>query len=179
MANIRTARRSGLVLRGGRQRRESLWLFDTALSTAVATGTAVLLKSLNAAALALRPFTIVRTRGVFFLSGDNLANTENWMANFGHIIVSDEAIAVGVTAIPTPVTEPSSDWHVIETLAGRLGVSSAIGLLEQGKMATIDSKAMRKVDLGEDLAIVVETNATGISEGVVTRDFTRILIKLH
>ena len=43
----------------------------------------------------------------------------------------------------------------------------------------VDSKAARKVDLGSDLVTVVETNATGISEGVAFVDFNRTLIKLH
>ncbi len=56
MANIRTARRSGRVFRGGAMRRESLWLGVPGTSSGFAATTAAILATLNAAALALRPF---------------------------------------------------------------------------------------------------------------------------
>jgi len=88
-------------------------------------------------------------------------------------------VAIGVTAVPTPVSEPASDWHVFESMMARWVVSSAVSAVDQGNGRPYDSKAMRKVDLGEDLISVVETNATGISEGVQFRHFNRVLIKLH
>ncbi len=179
MANLRIARRSGLVMRGGRQRRESLWLSGVTVSTALAAGsTAVLQGSLNAAALALRPFTIVRTRGYMYLRSDQAANTEFWDVAYGNIIVTDQAVAIGVTAVPTPVTEDASDWHVYERLIGTIRVISAIGTQTyEGVGKDIDSKAMRKVDLGEDLIIVVESGA--LTDGASVAAYSRTLIKLH
>ena len=77
MANLRTGRKSGFITRGGVSRRETVWFGDVYTNTAVAAAnTAVLLSSLNAAALALRPFTIVRTRGQLSIRTDQTAATE-------------------------------------------------------------------------------------------------------
>jgi len=67
---------------------------------------------------------------------------------------------------------------VYETLAGRFVVSSAVGLLESMvNWKDFDSRAMRKVEEGQDLAAVVESGS--ISTGVVVIKSGRILIKLH
>jgi len=135
---------------------------------------------LNAAALLLRPFTIVRTRGLLTLTSDQTANSENQWIQYGHIVVTEQAVTAGVASIPTPITEASSDWHVFVPLATRWTVVSAIGVESKStENMQYDSKAMRKVDLGEDLALLVEAAATGVSEGVQFRDFARILVKLH
>ncbi len=71
MANLRVGRRSGRVFRGGRQVRESLWFNALELTTTLAAAsTAVLVGTLSAAALALRPFTVVRTRGNITVHSD-------------------------------------------------------------------------------------------------------------
>jgi len=177
VANNRTARRS-FGRRAG-IRRETLWLGGVTVRSTVATAsTSLIHTSLNAAALALTPFTVVRVRGVLRLESDQLVATEfNEMA-FGHAIVSEQAVAIGVTAVPTPVTDDNSDlWFVYEAMFNDIKVSSAIGILTQGVERIVDSRAMRKVEEGEDLIGVVETGAT--SAGVVMTTYTRALIKLH
>jgi len=180
MANVGRSRRSGYVLRGGRQRRETLWfhMADTA-TTLVGGEAAALFTGLPAALLALRPFTIVRVRGHLAAGSDQSANTEPWLVSLGLCVVSDQAMAIGVTAVPTPQLDAGSDlWFVYETLAGRFVVSSAVGLLESMvNWKDFDSRAMRKVEEGQDLAAVVESGS--ISTGVVVIKSGRILIKLH
>ena len=58
--------------RGGRQVRESAWIgFDNTITALGGGGSvAALILSLNATALAFRPFTIVRTRGFFGIRSD-------------------------------------------------------------------------------------------------------------
>ncbi len=160
-------------------RRESLWLFGAPTITTLASASqAVLLLSLNAAGLALRPFTIVRTRGLFQVSSDQAATTEEYNASVGSAVVSDQASAIGITAIPTPETDRSSDlWFVYETIAGNFTVSSAIGLFEAGHERVIDSKAMRKVEDGEDFVTVIETSV--VSSGARVYYSDRVLVKLH
>jgi len=179
VANLRVGRRSGLVLRGGRNRRDTLWIGSPSTDTTIAAAnTAVLILSLGAAGLALRPFTVVRVRCYWHLKSDQTANTEAWGASIGYAVVSDQASAIGVTAVPTPETDKSSDlWMLHATRYGQYSVSSAIGVLEQGFGENIDSKAMRKVQEGEDFITVLETpNITG-SARVLQSD--RILLKLH
>ncbi len=172
--------RGGPALRQG-QRRESLWIpFGTWVTSTIAADAAVILTSLSAAALALRPFTIVRTRGFFSISTDQAGTTEHQTAILGQIVVSDEAVAIGVTAVPTPETEGGSDWHLYEPITSRFLLNSAVGFDgDMGRGRVIDSKAMRKVDLGEDLISVVEVGASGNSEGLISQVFLRSLIKLH
>ena len=179
MANIRTARRSGLVLRDGRQRRQMLWLQAVEIeATGTTAGFTTLLTSLNAAALALRPFTIVRTRGLLVARSDQVAASEFFSIAYGDIIVTDQAVAAGVGSVPTPAAEPQSDWHVFERLSGQFDFGTGVGFQIDSVERVIDSKAMRKVDLGEDLIGVQEV--TLVSDGGVTlNSFTRVLIKLH
>ncbi len=90
MANLRVGRRSGLVLRGGRQRRETRWL-DGPFTSSLLTGASApgILLSLTAAELALRPFTVVRVRGKFAIRSDQLAATEDYSGALGYAVVSD------------------------------------------------------------------------------------------
>ena len=161
-------------------RRESRWFTSVWTSDAIATDGSVIITSLDAAALALRPFTIVRTRGFLHFSTDQAGSTEQQAVIYGEIVVKDEAVAVGITAVPTPESEADSDWHVFEPMATRFVLNSAVGFVHPaGFGMQFDSKAMRKVDVGSDLINVAEVGASGISEGVIFRAFTRTLIKLH
>jgi len=179
MANIRTVRRSGRVFRGGRMRRETLWTGITETETAMAAAsTAVLFTGFGASTLALRPFTIVRVRGWWHLRSDQLAGTESYMAGIGMAVVSDQALAIGVTAVPTPFTDKASDlWFLHDIMSGQFAVSSAIGILEVGRGKELESRAMRKVEEGQDVALSIETAST--SNGAVIAKAGRILIKLH
>ncbi len=114
-----------------------------------------------------------------FLASDQTANTENQSIILGSVVVSEQAVAIGVTAVPTPDTDGGSDFHVYEQLTTRWVVSSAVGTQSMEVWKDVDSKAMRKVDLGEDLINVSEVATTGISEGVAFRFFLRTLVKLH
>ncbi len=180
MAFVSRSRKSGFINRGGVARRESLWLFwDTSESTLSGAPTAVLTNQLNAAALALRPFTIVRTRGIFFARSDQLVANESYIGDLGFAVVSDQASAIGVTAVPTPLTDKGSDlFFVYEQIHGRIQVASGAGTgvpTNLGLMRTFDSKAMRKVEGDQDVISTVENEIQGC---VVTLS-ARMLIKLH
>ncbi len=179
MANLRAPRRSGFIQRGGVRRRESLWLSGVFADTQLAAGsTATLVTSLNAAALALRPFTVVRTRGWLGIRTDQTGASEDFQANFGIAVVSDQAVAIGITAIPTPVTDSGSDlWFAFEPIAGEWRLLTAVGVYLNNIGRPIDSRAMRKVEDGQDIVDVIETSA--ISGGVFMTTFNRTLIKLH
>ena len=71
-------------------RRETTWFeFQPVEVTIAAASTGILIFSLNAAALALRPFTIVRTRMLFNLRSDQAAAPETQRAAVGIAVVSD------------------------------------------------------------------------------------------
>ena len=179
MANIRRARRSGLVVRGGRSVRESLWIGVGATATIITgpQGNAIL-NSFNTIALALRPFTNVRVRGVMHMESDQTAAAENQAAAIAYAVVSDQASAVGITAVPTPVADLGSDlFFVYKSLLG----SSLVGETGDGAnvMAEYDSRAMRRVDDDSDLVVVLGTDVAALSAGVFVRHSARLLVKLH
>jgi len=171
------ARKSGNVMRGGRFRRATNWLGGSFLQTTLASTNAVALtSSLSAGALALRPFTVVRTRGVMLVTSDQTSVSEVYSVQMGFAVVSDQATAIGVTAVPTPDTDINSDaWFVYESVFGSFEVTSDIGRLLNGTLHNYDSKAMRKVDEGFDVVQVMECP----SSSAIVRDSFRTLIKLH
>ena len=176
-------RRSGTrnpsaVVVGRGQRRKTLWLANaTVRATLSGANAASLTGTLSASALALRPFTIVRTHGIMHIESDQDAASEFQEVAVGGIVVTDQAQAIGVTAVPTPTTEDSSDWFVYARLMHDFLFGSAIGFSPQGAFLRFDSKAMRKVDLGSTLIHVVESSSQ--SQGVIVSLYMRTLIKLH
>jgi len=182
MANIRSSRKSGFILRGGVTRRETVWISIVSAADTLATPqTGSLLGSLNAAALALRPFTIVRTRGVFYLGSDQAAATEDQAAALGGAVVSDQAVAVGITALPTPITDKSSDlWFMFQSLMSNIAFLTAAGFQQPaGQQLIYDSRAMRKVEDGQDIVIMAESDVAAVTAGVEIRHGGRMLLKLH
>ncbi len=175
------ARKSGFIRRHGKMVRETAWFGGIFSQVSLSGANAVsLATTLNAAALAMRPFTLIRTRGIVTVRSDQRAATENYAVAFGRTVVTDQAVAIGVTAVPTPITDSDSDlWFVYEVLAGQISVGTDIGVFESGAMGLnrqFDSKAMRKVEPGQDVVSVIENN---FSAGTITTIFSRSLIKLH
>ncbi len=178
MAHIRVGRKSGFIVRGGRSVRQMLWLADTWTQTVLASASATaLVSSLNAAALALRPFTIIRTHSHILYGSDQTGTTEDQSGGMGMTIVTDQAITAGVGSIPTPSLVNSADWFALQMLASNFTFITGIGTLLDRVHYDIDSRAMRKVDVGSDLAVVVDNS--GLSTGAVIQAINRILIKLH
>ncbi len=158
------------------RRRETVWFADSATSTTIAgASTAVLVASLNAAALAFRPFTIVRVRGFWHVRSDQIVANEPFGGSLGWAVVSDQSVAIGVTAVPTPETDRDSDlWHVFEIVYGTAGSTGENAL---GIHGTFDSKAMRRVDVGQDSIVCLETPSTS-SSGIFHMS-ARFLIKAN
>ncbi len=178
MANLRIGRRSGLVLRGCRNRRSTLWSSPGSdQNTLAAANTAVLRTSLTAAGLALRPFTVIRVRGVMLVFSDQEAASETQEVAFGTCVVSDQASAIGVTAVPTPHTDAGSDkWQLIQDVMSHLQVTP-VGTGPGSQFVQFDTKAMRKVEEGSDFLTVLESSV--VSSGLIVQVFSRQLFKLH
>ncbi len=178
MANLRIGRRSGLVLRGGRNRRSTLWVPTTTTTITISSGaTAVLAFSGNALLLAFRPFTVIRSRFYWYCRSDVVTGGELWGGAIGQCVVSEQAEAIGVTAVPIPITDMGSDlFFMIEQQFGRFGGTQ---VEEVGKSKEIDSRAMRKVNEDEQLIITMESGATTESISMINVFGGRNLIKLH
>jgi len=145
----------------------------------VVSGNGNILNSLGASGLAKRPFTIVRTHLEVEMGSDQLIATESQLAAIGMCVVSDEAVAIGVSAVPTPVTSSFSElWFIHQVMFNTFDFISSVGFGSTFKSWSIDSKAMRKVEEGQD-AIVVAQLSAALSDGVLITAGGRMLIKEH
>ena len=172
MARTRTRRVSGKS-----SKRVLIWLALELDPVTVAANTGVLLGSLNAAALALAPFTVIRTRGIFTFRSDQIADAEQFAGAIGMQVVTQQAVGAGIGSIPTPLAEADSDFFLYENYFGStLDGGGAVQVHESQVQRVFDSKAMRKVDKNDNIAITAEATAlAGTSVGV----YGRILIALH
>jgi len=161
----------------GYVRRESLWIAIGPASTTVTAAGGTLTNTSSAGVLALRPFTIVRTIMDFQLQSDQAAAIERQGVAWGAAVVSDQALNIGATAIPTPITDAGSDlWFFHRNLLG-----DESNLTDRTRSATrvhMESRAMRKVNDDQDIAFVVELS-TSPGSGATLDSVGRMLVKLH
>ena len=159
-----------------RKARETLWLFIGSTDTTLTAAGGSIIVALNAAALALRPFTIVRTHFEVAVRSDQAAAIETQAVGVGFAVVNDQALSVGVTAVPTPVSESGSSlWFLHRFIFA--DESNLTDRTRSARFVEIDSKVMRKVDLGQDLLGVVELDTTAGSGGAIVSVAGRMLIK--
>ena len=123
--------------------------------------------------------TIIRTRGTLWVSSDQVAASEEPFGALGMSVVTDQAAAIGVTALPTPITDESSDnWFLWMPWMASITLATAVSIQSNPYVAyPFDSKAMRKVDDGDNVAVVLE-NSSG-ADGVRFILKFRMLVKLH
>ena len=174
------ARKSGFVRRHGVMRRETLWLEMAATSSTLPGATsASRILTLTAGALALRPFTIIRTVFNWHLQSDQFAVSELQQAAIGGAVVTEQASAIGITAIPTPFTDLDSDaWYFHSILTSQFLFATAIGFESPaGVWKDVESKGQRKVEGGFDVNVMIETSS--VSVGSIVSMAGRFLVKLH
>ena len=107
--------------------RTMVWFSDRLNLLAVTAGVSTLVTVLNAAVLALRPFTIVRTWIVIYFDSDQAVATEFGQAVYSEQVVTDSASAVGIASLPTPITETEADYFVYQPLFQEFGFGDATG----------------------------------------------------
>ena len=160
-------------------KRQTSWIEIPPFSQALNNAAAVILV-MSADFLAKRPFTVVRTRMLNHIVTDQSVAEEIQIGAFGFCVVSEQAATVGVTAVPTPVSDAGSDlWYVHSPLISNFHFVSGAGFdSDAGHVYTVDSKAMRKVNEDQELLGVVEQEVTP-SQGCIISGFGRMLIKEH
>ena len=157
-------------------RRSSLWLEISPVLTTLTTPGGTITNAANAAILAQRPFTVVRTIMEFQLVSDQAAAVEEQAVAFGMAVVSDQALAIGVTAVPTPGTDAGSDLFFFHKYMFA-DESNLTDRTKGGSRYSVQSRAMRKVDEDSDIAIVAELQTIGFGARLFSAG--RMLIKLH
>ena len=160
-------------------RRETLWAPIPAEVNVITGGGSALIYVATAAEDALRPYTIVRTHLYLGIQTDQLAMTEDQAMAIGFAVVADQASAIGVTAVPTPITDLDSDaWYLHQFLTSAYFQLSAVGQLADAvSRVNVDSRAMRKVEDGFDNITTVEAVTAFAGVNIFTGG--RQLLKLH
>ncbi len=160
-------------------RRATSWLDLPPVFSGI-SGTGTLLLSLTVPEKAKRPFTIVRTHLRVHIQSDQSLASEIAIAAVGMCVVSDQASAIGITALPTPLTDLASDlWFVHQLIFNNFVFADATGFVESaGEQVEVDSKAMRKVNDDEDVVVVAEID-TALANGASMILAGRVLIKEH
>jgi len=88
---------------------------------------------------------------------DQDAATETPFGAIGMAIVSDEAAAIGITALPKPYADASSElWFLHQFLVAPMRFASGVGIHKVDALFELDSKAMRKATSGETIVVVAE-----------------------
>ena len=162
MPGVRVVGRRGFV-RG--TKRKTFWLGTVQVSaeTALAAATASLHGSLNAAALALRPFTIVRTISDFWVASDQIVATEQPFGAIGVALADDRAIAAGAGSLPRAYGENADSsflfhqfWAAKSFVAGTPATYSP----NAWSYFHADQRGQRKIAIGDDIGWVIH-NAEG------------------
>jgi len=123
--------------------------------------------------------TIVRIRGVLRLRLSTVtAGGDGYAGAIGMCVVSSDALAIGVTAVPDPFLGANEDcwkWHRFISLYGtETTPSDGYGGVQD---IEIDSKAMRKFDEGQSLVMVsrwVEVGTAVIGWSAMTRVLLKV-----
>ena len=157
--------------------RTMIWIGSSVVATTVIASGDQLLTSLSAGALLLRPFTLIRTRIRIWYESDQAGASERTAIIYGRIVVKDQARVAGVGSLPKPDLDPDASWFVYEGMQDSFVFGDATGFVPiSNTVVDIDSRAMRKVGINEDVVSVV--SEVGAFGGVI-KVTGRTLIKLH
>jgi len=158
-------------------RRQTSWLDIEPVFVNIVGG--VLTHVMTAAEIAKLPFTVIRTHVAVNMSSDQIIAGEGGIGGYGGCVVTAQAEAIGITAIPTPILDMASDSWFLHTLTPfQLVFATAVGFDDHsGETFHYESKAMRKVSEDERLIFVAESAAA--QDGANIRVAGRILIKEH
>ena len=131
-----------------------------AAQTAVPAASKVLIASFTN--VGDQDLTVRRIRGLLTVASDQQAATELQLGAFGALVVTDAAVAVGITSIPDPVTEVADDmWMLYVHIGQQVRFGTAVGLEPHWvTQYVLDSKAMRKTPAGYSLAFVIANAAS-------------------
>ena len=141
----------------------------------LAANSVVLLAVGDATFLDKRPLTIVRTVGSLSVQSDQNVAVEYPFGAWGMAIVSDQAVAIGVTAVPNPVSNVTSDlWFAYGSFSAEGSASTNVG--RPLMQFPFDFRSQRKVQDGENVIIVV-ANASA-ADGLNFVLNLRFLVKL-
>ena len=158
----------------GSQRRKSAWEEGPGAvgQTGVSANTSFILGA--GAQAQVDGLTLVRLRGelLFYLSAAG-TTLDGFSGAFGIGVVTNAAFAVGASAVPMPITEMEENiwlYHQVVQCFGTGDYSSALRV-------QVDSKAMRKLNVGDTIYAALELTEVGTAVLQASFD-SRVLVKL-
>ena len=175
------ARRSSFRGRGHFVKRQTGWeegVGELTSLQAVTASTSLIIGSVGFQ-LAVDGVTLIRTRGIIQVILTAAGAAEGFNGAFGICVVSNDAFAVGITAIPNPVDDMDWDgwlYHQFWSLMAPAAFQ-ATGTGPFVKDLVIDSKAMRKVGQNDTIVLVGQFLEIGTAALSVTAG-SRFLFKL-
>ena len=163
------------------QRRQTAWSIGPAEVDGLNSSSVATLWSSGVVPL-VDGLTIVRLRGIMKLTLLTAgAAGDGFFGACGIGIVTDEAFAAGITAVPGPLTDEGDElwmWHsyfdvrsITATIADGVNAAGVVALLP------IDSKAMRKIPSGNTVFGITELVESGAAT-VESQAQCRMLSKL-
>jgi len=163
----------------GRAKRKSTWVgpADQGYVNVAAAGATLMAsfdvsQAVNSAAIGS---TIVRTRGMVSVRAQSAGASLDIVGAFGIGVVSSQALAVGITAIPEPFDEADWDgWFVWRSFSYRLEVITAASANFLRWDFEIDSKAMRKLGEGDAFVFVAQSQAGAFSISAPLRTLIKL-----
>ena len=178
------ARSRGFPLRSRVPKRRKGWELgpgDAGRQVVLASATAVI--AVSGAQLLQDGLTLLRTRGslTFLLTGTG-SIADGLSGAIGMGIVRLPAFNVGVTAVPTPITEQDWDgwlwWHAFSMRSVTSTIADGANAAGISDRVIIDTKAMRKLDEDDVLYFAIET-VDEVSTAVLQWHIdTRVLLAL-
>ena len=109
----------------------------------------------------LSDVTILRIRGLLSIGSDQTAAGGEVHGALGVAIVSEEAFTIGITAVPLPITNDSSDlWMLWQPFSHGIQRLTSVGFAEPRLSNwVVDSKAMRKMSNDQRAVVVLQNSA--------------------
>jgi len=115
--------------------------------------------------------TVLRIRGVLSVSSDQEAALERPQCAVGMIVVSEDAFATGIGALPGPTSDIDNDgWFFWQALCGFVDPVGAVGF-----NYIIDNKGKRIVRQGSRIAVIGEGGVSPVADGNVVWGYLRLL----
>ncbi len=100
--------------------------------------------------------TILRLIGEALVVGTPDGTGDDTVVGLGIAVVNENALTVGTTALPGPISDPEHDWlwHAYIPLASSVSTAGSDVAITLNKRVPIQSRAMRKVRPDESLVMM-------------------------
>jgi len=149
--------------RGGGKKRLTEWgigSFPTGVSALAASTKAIAVLVPAANLEPESPATIVRTRLELMIESDQSVAPEAQLGAFAIGFVNVVAGALGITALPGPVTDLAwGGWFVYQPIMQSVRATTNIGFSRWNRTYHIDSKAMRKFESDMSMVWMIENSS--------------------